>query len=546
MRLFTVFSWIAAALCAWTPSGHAAAAEPLRVADLTQAESIPRSLIKTLATYQGIVNRDQPRLFLVRSQEDLFWLGEIEKRHGLQTVRLADPRDAFDDPQLRALCSGLIRYGKDDCEMAENVALTLAGLKQCAIFSGNDNELAEMSRRGFAVREDIRGRWKTNEEAQAWAFENLRPQCAPDVFAINRGGFKEAKGTDYMVQRKMFVLFLDTTGAYIQDGATIQRACLASYAPTFAYGFWSKEVPDIAVLSEYGHCDAGDAPNISVFSHLPRPEAFAQKTIGELPVFDPAKTFIFISFSQGDSLNFCQTFNLRHLTERSASQPDKRVADRYPFGLMHSTLNYSTQPIVPAALYDLAAAPGQWFSAKGYGYANPTTLEQFGFLDLYLKRSKEAMRQMGIVDFMLNDRGVEGDPDRAIVTKIARELQPRSIVMKHQLDPAEQFDDPLAMIDGVLLLPDPVFDLDDPDSPKQFDCALSLSRILESAKKRQFFWVFLRHTVTVSDLERLMDALAQNHPEIEILNPDVFIRFCLELARNPETAPALFSPRSVD
>jgi len=524
-------------------------ASQIYVVDLIKAESFPRKMADTLATFQGVVNRDRPRLFVIRYDEDYFWLSALEKCYGFKPVALADPWLAFDKPDLKERCDGLIVYGKDDCELASNVAVTLAGLRGCAIFEGNDRELADIQKRGFTVKEDIRGRWKTSEEAQAWAFKNLRPQCNPDFIAISRGGYHGATDKDLIVQQRMFVLCLDSTGRYIKDAKTTQRECLASYKPAIVYGFWSKEVPDVAFLSSFGHTEGGDAPNDSVYWHLPKPAEFKQKSFGEPPQYDPAKTYIFVSFSQGDSLRFCQKFNLWHLTQKSATAPGKLVRERYPFGLMHSTLQYGVQPIVPNVLYDLVVAPGpsglagQWFAAKGYGYANPSTLEEHGFLDLYLNRSREAMRRMGIVDFMLNDRGVEGDPSRKIVTKIARVLKPRSIIMKHQLDAKEQFDDPVAFIEGVPVFPDPVFDLDDPDSPKEFDVNLTVQRILESQKKRQFFWVFLRHQVTVADLEKLMDKLAAEHKNIVVLNPDVFIRFCLNLAKGPAVASKAFARR---
>ncbi|MCX7013483.1 MAG: GxGYxYP family putative glycoside hydrolase [Candidatus Sumerlaeota bacterium] len=518
-------------------------AKPIYAVDLIKADSFPKSMYETLISFQGIVNRDQPRLFIIRYDEDYFWLAALEAYYGYRRVMLDDPWQAFDQPDLKERCHGLILFGKNDCELALNVALTLGGIRGCAAMAVDDKSLAEMTKRGFSVQEDLRGRWPSNEEAQAWAFRNLRPQCTSDALAIARGSFKQNVGIDYAVQQRMFVLCLDSTGQYVKDRDTTQRDCLASYKPTIIYGFWSKEVPDIAFLSRFGHTDAGDGPNISVYSHLPKIEGLKQKTFDDPPAYDPTKTYIFVSFSQGDSLHFCQKYNLWHLTDKSATEPGKRINERYSFGLMHSTLQSDIQPIVPRALNDLVAAPGQWFSGKGYGYANPTTLEENGFLDLYLSRSKEAMRRMGIVDFMLNDQNVQNDPQRKIVTKIARVLQPRSIIMKHQLDPTEQFDDPLALVEGSLVIPDPVFDSADADKAGKFDAASTVERIEASAKKRQFFWVFLRHTVTVSDLEQLMDELTANHKDIAVLHPDVFIRLALSLAKDPDTAARVLEQR---
>ncbi len=250
--------------------GGEASTDTLFAVDLIASTAFPNRLHETLISFQGIVNRDRPRLFVIKWEEDYFWLSQLEKRYGIDHTTLADPWEAFDRPELKALCHQLVVYEKDDCELAQNAALTAAGVEGCAILEANAEDLAAFGERGFTIHTDLRGLWSSSEAAQAWAFANYHSRCHPALLAIERGHFKDNnKGMDYMVQKAMFVLCLDSSGQYISDGQTTQRDCLASYPPTVVFGFWSKEVKDIEFLSEFGHTQAGDGPNISVYNHLP-------------------------------------------------------------------------------------------------------------------------------------------------------------------------------------------------------------------------------------------------------------------------------------
>ncbi|MHC4738140.1 MAG: CBM96 family carbohydrate-binding protein [Planctomycetota bacterium] len=509
-------------------SGH------VYVADFYDAnELMTKSQLETLISFQGAVNADETRLYVRRYEEDIYWLENLESDYGITYTMLDSPWDAFAEPNLTVYCSEYILYDLMDCGLAQNNAVSLAGIVGgCCIVDNNSVDLNKMvNEYGFTLHShadaDMRGYWNTNEQAQLWGYNNLRNDCNNLIYGISEGTIESRnKGIDYDIQNNLFVWCIDSYGVHLSDYSTTQRAILDSYEPnTIAYGFWSKEVKDIEAMSEYGHTEAGHGPNGSVFSRLPQTGNLQQNAPSGLVEYDENKTYIFLSFSQGDALHFCLKDNYHHLTMVSQTNPSLLVRERYPFGLMHSTIQYDLQPNVPKLLYTMADTK-QFFSGKGYGYANATTLENNGHLDGYLVKSREYMDKMGIQDFMLNDNNTETDPSHLVVKKICEELQPRSIIFKHQLNVGTDEDDAPEVFYGVPVFGDPVFCRRDEEN--NFLLNDSYNAVLASAAKRQFFWVFFQHTLTALELEALADKLTAEAPDIVILHPDEFIELYLD------------------
>lgn len=518
-RLFRLF----ALLACWglgLLAGQARAEHIYVVDPLNQAFNM--SMLPTVLSFQGVCNKTAPRVYVVRYGHELEYLDYLAAQYGWTYEILPHVTDVFDVPELRALCSKLVVYDKDDNGLCLNVACTYAGLYDLALVE--EDFLATMTAKGFTIQTDLRNTFngQTAEQTQAWAKNNLRSLCANDITAISRGELGGTNyGVDYYVMRKMFVWCIDSTALYIGDYATTQKAIMGGYASmTPAFGHWSEEVGDVHALSEYGLCVVGGGPNVSLFHHVAVTGPLTQ-TSALIPFYNASKTYINISFTQGDGMIYCQRENKDFLTATSVTDPTKKVSDRYSYGLQQSASQWICQPVVPKYLYTLKNNK-QFFSGKGFGYTNATELYNHGHLDAWIAKTRTYMDGIGHPDLKVNDADTEADANHTVLKYICQNLQPRAIWLKHQLHPASAEDDPAEIFYGKPVFGDPVFDREDANGNLLLND--TVNAIASSAGKRAFFWVYMTHRMDALELERLMDNLAANQPNIQCLNSDQLVR----------------------
>ena len=494
-------------------------------------------MLYTLCTFQGVVNVNEPRLFIIRYEEDYHWLEDLNDTYGISHTTFDSPFDAFNEPNLTMYCDKYVVYDNEDCNLAINNAFTLAGITSSCVVEKGDVDV--MTSYGFGLHShsdaNMCGYWNTNEQAQSWGYSNLRNDCNNTIFGVCRGTLSgNIKGADSFVQQNMFVWCIDSKPVYLSDYSTTQTSILNSYDPnTISYGRWMTEGKDVRALGQYGHAMVGHGPNGSVYKHLPEP-TLQQNTSTSLIEYDPDKTYIFVSFSQGGNMDFCQSYNLNYLTAVSATDPNYLVRERYPFGLFQSVVQYDLQPNVPRYYYSIQD-PNQFFTGKGFGYTNPTTQEDYGHLGGWLAKARTYMDLMDHPDIMVNDNETELDPSNAVIKKICEDLQPRSIIFKHQLNPGTDEDDAPEVFYGVPVFGDPI--IDRVDENKVLLIQDTIDAIVASAAKRQFFWVFWSHATDILDVEQLLDQLTASYPDIVLLNPDKFIRLYLEYYQSAPNYP---------
>ncbi len=137
----------------------------LDVVDLLRA---PGDLRLLMASLQGVVNREEPRLYLLEPAEEgaRTWLADLK----LPTEMHADPFALVE--KYRSSVRGLVVY---DPEMPDsvNVATTLAGLKDALVASPEIAGRLGAGAGGIPVLDDLRGRFESRLEAYTWQFENL-------------------------------------------------------------------------------------------------------------------------------------------------------------------------------------------------------------------------------------------------------------------------------------------------------------------------------------------------------------------------------------
>ena len=139
--------------------------------DVADVYNAPGDIKLLMATLQGIVNRTEPRIYLIENIEEgrTTWLNNLGVPY-----RLHD--DVWDVVGKYAdEAAGIIIY---DPEVPDtiNVATTLAGLKDAVVASPELAAELQAPPYELAVIEDLRGRFENGLEAYTWQFEHLWEQ----------------------------------------------------------------------------------------------------------------------------------------------------------------------------------------------------------------------------------------------------------------------------------------------------------------------------------------------------------------------------------
>lgn len=136
----------------------------LDVADVTTADAADQALLTTL---QGIVNRHQPRIWLLYSDDgsDQAWLDTTRVPYR----KVGDALSLVE--RYRHEISGAIVYDTDQPDSV-NIATTMAGLHGAVIATADQAKSL-----GLRVIEDLTGKFSSNIEAYTWQLENLWPKC---------------------------------------------------------------------------------------------------------------------------------------------------------------------------------------------------------------------------------------------------------------------------------------------------------------------------------------------------------------------------------
>ncbi|WP_337913882.1 GxGYxYP domain-containing protein [Cohnella zeiphila] len=140
----------------------------LEVADVYDA---PGDIKLMLSTLQGIVNRKEPRVYLLESQEEgkLTWLNDLKIPYALH--------DDYWDlvSTFKKEVKGIIVYDPNLPDSI-NVATTLAGLKDAVVASPELAQKLTAAPYSLPVLDDLQGRFKDRLDAYSWEYDNLWSQ----------------------------------------------------------------------------------------------------------------------------------------------------------------------------------------------------------------------------------------------------------------------------------------------------------------------------------------------------------------------------------
>jgi hypothetical protein len=377
-----------------------APAPTLTVCDLRTQPSDVRAMVLAL---QGLVNREQPRLYCLLHAIDERWLEVLRERGYVQRTVVEPTVDEL-VRRWRGLVKGLAIVDPR-LPATRNVATMLAGVEDRLPVSPRLAKVwAEL---GPAT--DLRGRWRTTVEAYRWAFDTLWPRLSHDVIAClwpdQNNGLR-----DYLVQHRVFTFWLSgqidgaRPGADAQGEVRLLEELLAKMPvnmPVLGYPWAGKDIgigehDGVQLFAQFGKYLVGsvDVTNLSVHTGVPVPKLTQPRP--PAPALADDKVYVCWLMSDGDNLPVLSLGNFPELW----AQPDR---GKLPLAW---TISPSAPLLMPAIVEDYyrRATPHDVFvgAVSGIGYTYPEDYaERFGdqraqVFDDFLRQTAEGSRALDL------------------------------------------------------------------------------------------------------------------------------------------------------
>jgi len=337
-------------------------AKRLIVLDVQGLSSAEQMLALTL---QGIVNRKQPRVYVVGDFKDAAWL-EVLRREGHES-RGCDGLQAL-TAMFRDELAGAVVYDPAD-GYTVNIATMLAGLRGSVIATP---ELATRYR--LRVLDDLRGRFASAMDAYEWALEELWPQLEHRAVACMAPGWVAPRDT--LVQFRLFTFWLDCqcSKPLPWRQALFLEKLLAKMPPHgLVYGWWQDgddggigEWRGVMTSSRYAKitvCTVG-AYNLSVHSGVKMPGQLAQRRIQ----FGSLGRKVYVTFIVSDGDNF--GMDLYGVIGRLWSQ---KMRGKVPVGWGICPTQVELSPAAVRYWYETATSNDLFVCMDGLGYVYPSS-----------------------------------------------------------------------------------------------------------------------------------------------------------------------------
>ena len=381
--------------------------EHLYVADVRHLRQDEKLL---LASLQGIVNREKPRIFLLWGNDDVFCLDVMQQQgHTGKPISVSDPFSLL--TTFKAAYRGAV-IPDPKVYASPCIAVDLAGLDDLVIATP---ELA--AKWNLPIKTDLRGKFKDNADALRYARTTLLPRLNPFLALCLDPPLLGSQVDDIIAARGMAFW---VTGSLAQDkpGAD-EKAEYAEIEATFAQmpmggiirGYWWSgdgmglgEYPGVRLGSRFGKITTVSdyVGNYSVTSGITL-TSLKQKTQPPAPKLDPSKVYLAITMSDGD--NLC-TFN--GFWRNYFNDP---LHGTFPLGYgMAPTLLDLSPPLVQ--WYYEHAAPTDEFlcDVSGVGYISPSDWgralkdEPAAFRQFY-DWTQDYMKRLDLKTIRINDVG---------------------------------------------------------------------------------------------------------------------------------------------
>jgi putative glycoside hydrolase with GxGYxYP motif/GxGYxY motif-containing protein len=352
----------------------------------------------SVTTLTGVINRQQPGVYLLSRDDDSFWLNEAlaQVPHDVSPATNNDVLDAL----LNAYGSsmrGLIIYDPN-CLDSINIATMLAGQRDGMVVSPALATALQGPPYQLPVMADLRiYQWKNRIQAYTWAQSNLLNSAAPNLVA---GLDPKISGAlrSFLVATRTFIYWLDARKhlpdilhGWISERGLMQRILSTFPAGTTHLGWFVDEGQGVRLtsLAAMPVLASDYFNNLDVWTSVQHTQGVKQEqAVIDVKSVDAGipKAYVSFTMSDGDNLQFDQ--------HRMASLWGDAARGSVPIGWTISPVLVQAAPSL-AAYYMATASPNDELIAgpSGAGYMLPSgwPVEQ---LPPFLQHTGELMQAM--------------------------------------------------------------------------------------------------------------------------------------------------------
>ena len=532
----------------WSSDGLLPAFQAPEHLDVYDIRNTSYDIQLSVTTMTGLINRQQPEVYLLNSSDAAFWLNQVFAH--IPHVISAAKDEAILETLLngyRNRVAGLIIYDPGFIDSV-NVATSLAGQKDCIVVSPALAETLQGSPHQLPVVADLRTyQWKSRVQAYLWAESNLLKNATPNLVAGLDPTIPGALRS-LLVATRTFVYWLDARdilpdvkNGWISERSLMERI-LKAFAPgTVHLGWYVNETLGVRLTSEAAlpmlasdyfcnlevwtsiqNVGAGLAPALLETPTMPeatarpatpaQPEVSAQPTaiamptapVPPTPPAQPSKTYVSFTMSDGDNLQYDQ--------HRMAQLWQDPVRGTIPIGWTISPTIIRVAPAL-AAYYTRMATPNDELvvGPSGAGYILPSCWPA-AYLPAFLQLTGQLMQAMNLNVIEVLDTGLlfsQAFIDQNLQQEFVKALAPFGI--RGMLSGSGQIISSWKNISGVPIIQN----LGLADSVAK---AVNMVRIAAlKAGNSQFLNVYIvAWTVTPSDLKQIIQQLGS---EYEVVTP---------------------------
>ena len=270
---------------------------------------------RLLVTLQGIVNRKQPRIYLVWGPDDIFWLKQLEKQGSTgKPIQVKNPLSLV--KIFRSVIQGVV-VPDPKVYISPDIAVDVATVDNLVVATP---QLAK--RLHLPIKVDLRGKFNNDVAALRYLRTKLVPRMNPFLFTCLSPSILGGGSEDQIIAARGITFWVTGPKEQHEPGANmagekrqIEKLFAATPLMGVVRGFWWNgigyglgEGPGVKLGSEYGKVTvvSTQVHNFSVFSGVPL--AQLRQKFAPAPKLNPSKVYISLTISDGDNLNTWDDF----------------------------------------------------------------------------------------------------------------------------------------------------------------------------------------------------------------------------------------------
>ena len=393
----------------WTGSGLWPTFQAPDHLDVYDIRGASQDVQLSVTTMTGVINRQQPKVYLLSSDDAAFWLNQAFA----QIPHDVSPQtgDAALDALLNSYSSyirGLIIYDPNYVDSI-NIATMLAGQRDGMVVSPAQAVTLQGPPHQLPIIADLRiYQWKSRVQVYSWAEQNLLKNAAPNLIA---GLDPKISGAlrSFLVATRTFIYWLDARNflpdvfnGWISEKELMKRIFNTFPAGTIHLGWFVDEPKGVNLTSEAAMpVLASDFfENLEVWSSVQNVQVReqGQPVVEEKSVAAGVpKAYVSFTISDGDNLQYNQ-----HRMARLWEDP---VRSTMPIGWTISPALVRVAPSLAAYYINTASVNDELIAGpSGAGYMFPSDWPQVQ-LPAFLSLTGELMHTMNLSVVEVLDTG---------------------------------------------------------------------------------------------------------------------------------------------